>query len=250
LHAKRSAFDLSAAATCFPADVLIKDAARAAVKRSPASRVEPVLAEFPGGGFGIVEALDLLSAALHEEVLEARHANPLTGLPGNRRIREFFENLPDAERDFVVVYADIDRFKSFNDRFGFAAGDLAISRLAELLQEASSACGPRAFVGHIGGDDFVVAVPEVEAERFRSRIMENCSLRWFDPEGLTDCETLSVTFAGVRLVELTGTFEEQAEALARLKTRLKQEGGNRFEVVAISEARKEDEPLWEQRLAS
>jgi len=238
LHSKRSALELSSGALAFPATTLIREAARAVVRRQPGSRVEPVIVTHPDGSVGIIEALDLLQAALEEEVFEARHSNPLTGLPGNRRIREFFELLTDRDRARVAVYVDIDRFKQFNDRFGFAAGDLAITRLAGLLQEAASVCDGREFIGHIGGDDFVLAIPLEHLAAVRARIEQACAARWFDPDHLTECPDLTVTFAGINLADLHGSYEDQAEALARFKARLKGDGGARFEVaVSPSEMR-------------
>ncbi|MFO7654599.1 MAG: response regulator [Candidatus Krumholzibacteriia bacterium] len=85
-----------------------------------------------------------------------REANPLTGLPGNHAIER--ETLVRARsgQPFAVMYVDIDRFKSFNDHYGYQRGDQAISFLARVLRDCSRAAGGGEFVGHVGGDDFVV----------------------------------------------------------------------------------------------
>ena len=87
---------------------------------------------------------------------ENREVSPLTGLPGNNRI---FREIADRVRsgaDYAVLYMDIDRFKSVNDGYGFARGDEFIVALAKSLHRAIVAVGePPAFIGHIGGDDFV-----------------------------------------------------------------------------------------------
>ncbi|GIJ51557.1 diguanylate cyclase response regulator [Virgisporangium aliadipatigenens] len=93
---------------------------------------------------------------------ENREVSPLTGLPGNNRI---FREIADRVRSgaaYAVLYMDIDRFKSVNDRYGFGRGDEFIVALAKSLHRAIVAVGePPAFIGHIGGDDFVaICTPE------------------------------------------------------------------------------------------
>jgi diguanylate cyclase (GGDEF)-like protein len=87
---------------------------------------------------------------------EFREVSPLTGLPGNQRIlREVGDRLRVGE-PFAVCYCDIDGFKAVNDAYGFARGDEFIVTLARELLGAVSGEAPPAFLGHIGGDDFVV----------------------------------------------------------------------------------------------
>jgi diguanylate cyclase (GGDEF)-like protein len=112
---------------------------------------------------------------------EFREVSPLTGLPGNNRIlREIGDRLK-VGTDFAVCYCDIDGFKAVNDAYGFARGDEFITALARKLHRAVVEVGlPPAFIGHVGGDDFVVvctpeqirpltakAVAEFEAEADR-----------------------------------------------------------------------------------
>jgi len=83
-------------------------------------------------------------------------ANPLTRLPGNNAIRVTLEARLAAKGPMAVGYTDLDRFKAFNDHYGFRRGDDVIKRTADILLEAVHAHGnPSDFVGHIGGDDFV-----------------------------------------------------------------------------------------------
>jgi diguanylate cyclase (GGDEF)-like protein len=88
---------------------------------------------------------------------EFREVSPLTGLPGNNRIlREIGDRLRAGEH-FAVCYCDIDNFKAVNDAYGFARGDEFIITLARKLVTAVGDIGPPPpFLGHIGGDDFVV----------------------------------------------------------------------------------------------
>jgi len=86
---------------------------------------------------------------------EFREVSPLSGLPGNHRIlREVGDRLKMGE-PFAVCYCDIDGFKAVNDVYGFARGDEFIVALARKLLDAV-ASRPSAFVGHVGGDDFVL----------------------------------------------------------------------------------------------
>ncbi len=83
-------------------------------------------------------------------------ANPLTHLPGNTSIMEAMQQCIDSKRIFAVGYADIDKFKIYNDQYGFERGDEVIRELARLLIRAiKEKGGADAFIGHIGGDDFV-----------------------------------------------------------------------------------------------
>ena len=87
---------------------------------------------------------------------EFREVSPLTGLPGNQRIlREVGERMRLGD-PFAVCYCDIDGFKAVNDAYGFARGDEFIVTLARELLDAVANETPPAFLGHIGGDDFVV----------------------------------------------------------------------------------------------
>jgi diguanylate cyclase (GGDEF)-like protein len=88
---------------------------------------------------------------------EFREVSPLTGLPGNTRILQEISDRMRAGTEFAVCYCDIDGFKAVNDAYGFARGDEFIVTLARKLQRAVLAIGlPPAFLGHVGGDDFVV----------------------------------------------------------------------------------------------
>jgi len=83
-------------------------------------------------------------------------ANPLTYLPGNTTIMEELQQLIDNNQPFAVGYADLDKFKIYNDKYGFEKGDEVIREVARLLVSiVHKHAGPNAFVGHIGGDDYV-----------------------------------------------------------------------------------------------
>jgi len=84
-------------------------------------------------------------------------ANPLTRLPGNVSILNELQDRIDNNSPFAVCYADLDKFKSYNDKYGFKHGDELIKECARILIRACAECGNKNdFIGHIGGDDFVV----------------------------------------------------------------------------------------------
>ena len=96
---------------------------------------------------------------------EARSANPLTGLPGNPSIQAEVERRIAEGLPFGLIHADIDRFKAFNDAYGFARGDKAILSVAQVLLRSVTAAGEKeGFVGHIGGDDFALICSEDRVE--------------------------------------------------------------------------------------
>ncbi|MBF0593840.1 MAG: response regulator [Candidatus Omnitrophica bacterium] len=100
-------------------------------------------------------------------------ANPLTHLPGNASIMEELQNLISADQPFAVGYCDLDKFKIYNDKYGFEKGDEVIKSTARtLIQAGQEIGGTRVFVGHIGGDDFVFACPDEIADRVSQRLIE------------------------------------------------------------------------------
>jgi diguanylate cyclase (GGDEF)-like protein len=103
-----------------------------------------------------------------------REANPLTGLPGNVSIERELTARIASGNPFAFLYTDIDNFKAFNDYYGYARGDNAIKQTARILLEAVSRHGAvNDFVGHIGGDDFVVMTSLDRSEEIASTMIEN-----------------------------------------------------------------------------
>jgi diguanylate cyclase (GGDEF)-like protein len=97
--------------------------------------------------------IDLLHEITKLQVNRARHANPLTMLPGNVPIQQQLQKLFRQCASFVVCYFDLDNFKPFNDFFGFSRGDKVLRFVSELL--VANIDDQVDFIGHIGGDDFV-----------------------------------------------------------------------------------------------
>jgi GGDEF domain-containing protein len=106
---------------------------------------------------GAASIRSILECITNLRTEEARTANPLTGLPGNASIQREMQRRMEAGRPFSIIYADLDYFKWFNDLFGFTHGDELIRFMASVLQDVTNHAGEQVdFVGHIGGDDFIV----------------------------------------------------------------------------------------------
>lgn len=89
-------------------------------------------------------------------------ANPLTRLPGNVSILNELSQCIEKTSLFAVCYLDLDKFKAYNDTYGFEHGDEVIRQTARIIIGAVKQFGNADdFIGHIGGDDFVaVTTPD------------------------------------------------------------------------------------------
>jgi diguanylate cyclase (GGDEF)-like protein len=104
---------------------------------------------------------------------DMRAQSPLTGLPGNVRIEEEIEGRLQQDIEFAILYADLDHFKSFNDHYGFLRGDEAIQATARMIEALVEDMGKgQGFLGHVGGDDFVIVVPPSVAAEVAQAIVE------------------------------------------------------------------------------
>jgi diguanylate cyclase (GGDEF)-like protein len=116
-----------------------------------------------GKYFGVVSVHSLLDAITERNLVLAKNANPLTGLPGNETIQREIIKRISQNMHFDVCYIDIDNFKPYNDHYGFEKGDMVIKILASIIKESIDPnYSNYSFVGHIGGDDFIlITVPQV-----------------------------------------------------------------------------------------
>ena len=120
---------------------------------------------------------------------QQRSASPLTGLPGNHSINEEIRRRLSDGVSFALLQIDVDHFKAFNDYYGYGRGDEAIQLLARILSESVFRSGDRTgFVGHIGGDDFVVLCSCDAAEPLGESILDwfnTAASDLYDPEDRT-----------------------------------------------------------------
>jgi diguanylate cyclase (GGDEF)-like protein len=107
-----------------------------------------------GRYLGLGTGEQLVRAVTEVRIEAARHANPLTFLPGNVPISEHIDRLLASGGSFTACYCDLNHFKPYNDQYGYWRGDEMIRLVAGVI---AGHCNPRRdFVGHVGGDDFVV----------------------------------------------------------------------------------------------
>jgi diguanylate cyclase (GGDEF)-like protein len=100
-------------------------------------------------------------------------ANPLTRLPGNVTILSELQARIEKKAPMAVAYADLDKFKAYNDKYGFTHGDEVIRETARLLIRAVQELGSaNDFIGHIGGDDFVFLTTPDKVEAISQKIID------------------------------------------------------------------------------
>jgi diguanylate cyclase (GGDEF)-like protein len=109
-----------------------------------------------GEYLGLGRVIDVLKLITELKIQQARYANPLTLLPGNVPIQQCLTRLLQQRRESVICYVDIDSFKPFNDIYGYGRGDEVLLCLAQCLNDRVDPS--RDFVGHIGGDDFLLVL--------------------------------------------------------------------------------------------
>lgn len=97
--------------------------------------------------------------------------NPLSKLPGNPSIQARIEREIQRRRPFAVLYLDLDNFKAYNDTYGFEAGDFIIKTTSNLLVKLTMQNEDADdFIGHIGGDDFIIVTSFERAKELCERI--------------------------------------------------------------------------------
>ncbi|GAB7532435.1 bifunctional diguanylate cyclase/phosphodiesterase [Pseudomonas sp. 3A(2025)] len=134
---------------------------------------------------GLGRVIDVLKLITELKIQQARYANPLTLLPGNVPIQQCLTRLLQQQRESMVCYVDIDSFKPFNDIYGYARGDEVLLCLAQCLNDRIDPS--RDFVGHIGGDDFLMVLgPEDWEKRLQTLLddFQNQCRRFYRAEHL------------------------------------------------------------------
>ncbi|HYC42716.1 MAG TPA: GGDEF domain-containing protein [Noviherbaspirillum sp.] len=123
-----------------------------------------------GRYLGMGTGQDLMREITQMQINAARYANPLTLLPGNVPINEHIDRLLQNGVKFAACYADLDHFKPFNDVYGYRRGDDVIQLTARII---GNHCDPnRDFIGHIGGDDFIILFQSEDWEARCNAVIE------------------------------------------------------------------------------
>ena len=115
----------------------------------------------------------LLREITNLQITAARYANPLTSLPGNVPINSHIDRLLEHGEPFIACYCDLDNFKPFNDAYGYRRGDELIQFVGRLLSNV--AIDERDFVGHIGGDDFILLFQSENWEALCNEVLNTLS---------------------------------------------------------------------------
>lgn len=175
-----------------------------------------------GSYLGLGRVIDVLKLITELKIQQARYANPLTLLPGNVPIQQCLTRLLQQSRESVICYVDIDSFKPFNDIYGYGRGDEVLLCLAQCLNERVDPT--RDFVGHIGGDDFLLVLgPEDWRKRLNQLLddFQSQCRRFYRPEHLDAGCFIAPNRQGVRqefpLLSLSiGVVHLHPEACAQL----------------------------------
>ena len=139
-----------------------------------------------GRYLGMGTGPDLMREITQMQINAARYAHPLTQLPGNVPINEHIDRLLHSGSRFWVCYCDLDHFKPFNDVYGYRKGDDVIQLTGEIL---SSHCDPnRDFIGHIGGDDFMILFQSEDWETRCQAMLNDFAAAILAFYSIGDCE--------------------------------------------------------------
>lgn len=215
--------------------------ARRAMDRDMARIYDPVVVvDGEGAVVGSVTMKALIERSIELRVRTAQSANPLTGLPGNQQIQKWITRFAQIA-SLDVVYADLDRFKEYNDHYGFLMGDEMIRLAAGALARCLIGDRKDAFLGHVGGDDFVAVFPtgvgddaltrscaEFDKEKislFEPEEIENGFLPAVNRRGeLEHVPLVTLSLAVVRRSNIQGTIHPAmiSQLAAALKEKVKQ----------------------------
>ena len=155
------------------ADLPLEAVSKIAMSRDESTLYDLIIVVRDGQYIGVVSIMSLLNNITQLQVLCAHNSNPLTGLPGNLVIEEHLRRLLAKDSAFAVLYIDLNNFKAYNDKYGFEKGDKVLLMTAETLSRSLAREGQgEDFVGHIGGDDFIVITAPERAERIARAIIE------------------------------------------------------------------------------
>lgn len=213
----------------------------AAMSRQPDKLYDFIVVTKGGKYLGTVTIKDLLQKTTEIEVINAKGQNPLTGLPGNIAIERKMQQMIQSDQAYSAVYFDIDNFKAYNDVYGFENGDKIICLLADILV---ANLPQNQFVGHVGGDDFVVIQQGNDPQTYCRRVMDifqSMVMKFYSQEDadrgfilaenrrgeMEQFPVVSISAAGV--IDAGNTFssvEGLTETLAKLKKKSKLTKGN------------------------
>lgn len=155
------------------ADLPLETVSQMAMSRDEYNLYDLILVVRDNKILGAVSVMSLLNKITNLQLHRAHNSNPLTGLPGNLVIEDRLKELIDAKEPFAVMYLDLDSFKAYNDKYGFERGDKVLLLTAKVLSLSIAKSGSADdFLGHIGGDDFIIITKPDFAQNIASIIIE------------------------------------------------------------------------------
>ncbi|MGD9677643.1 MAG: GGDEF domain-containing protein [Vulcanibacillus sp.] len=178
---------------------------------------------------GVVSSKSIIKFLANVKIDLVRQANPLTGLPGNQLIHNEINKRIKINEEFTLIYADINYFKWFNDKFGFRRGDQLIKHTAEIIQEVILVYGNDFdFIGHIGGDDFIIITNNKRADNISENIVktfDNDIKSFYDNP--VDTNITGISLAMVNCEDINNiTAEKIFEITTRVKNEAKKLNGS------------------------
>jgi len=194
-------------------------------------------------------ARDFTRMAAKLKILEQLNldASPLTRLPGNAAIERTLNNRLSTGAPFAVCYADLDNFKAYNDRYGYIKASEVIKMTGGIIHNAvKKNAGNNAFIGHVGGDDFVMVVSPEEApavceaiiQEFSNKIGAHYTLEDVERGGIEGVDRYGVprlfpimTISIAVIICQKGEYDsavEIAKAAADIKEYVKGVGGSNY----------------------
>ena len=164
---------MDAAPLIVSADLPLEAVSKIAMSREEPNLYDLIIVVRDGVYAGVVSIMNLLKNITELQVLCAHNSNPLTGLPGNLMIEEKLRCLLTNTVKFAVLYVALNNFKAYNDKYGFERGDHVLLMTAETLSRALAREGQgEDFLGHIGGDDFIIITSPDRAANIARAIIE------------------------------------------------------------------------------
>jgi diguanylate cyclase (GGDEF)-like protein len=224
-------------------DTTIDIVAKKSMQRQPQYIYDFVTVTKEGKYFGIVTVKNLLEKSIEIEVMNAKHLNPLSELPGNMLIEKQLEQVIHNNDNQTVMYFDIDNFKAYNDVYGFENGDRILRNLTQILKKRIN---NKNFIGHIGGDDFMAIVNKNLVKEICVQIIDDFDKSMPEFYSYTDfnkgyiqsknrfgIEELfpiaSISIACLDIVKFDNIFD-LAEHAGKMKKELKKRAGSNFHI--------------------
>lgn len=147
----------------------IEVVSRLAMIRPKTMLYDAIIVSDNGVYVGIVTVKDLLEASVSIQVERAMDTNPLTHLPGNIQIEHMISSHLFSKNKLSILYLDLDNFKAYNDVYSFENGDIMIKAVAKCMEDS---CRNGEFIGHVGGDDFVIISNDYHLDTIFDQIIE------------------------------------------------------------------------------